>query len=38
INALTQLSKDFVDIKRLIIGGENQDWPVSDRSHYLFSE
>ena len=38
INALTQLSKDFVDIKRLIIGGENQDWPVSDRSNYLFSE
>ena len=38
INALTQLSKDFVDIKRLIIGGENQDWTVSDRSNYLFSD
>lgn len=28
INALKQLSKEFVTIERLIIGGENSDWPV----------
>lgn len=28
INALRQLSLDFVRIPRLIIGGENEDWPI----------
>ena len=28
INVFTQLSKEFVAIEKLIIGGENQDWPV----------
>ena len=28
INAFKQLDKDFVAIDRLIIGGENEDWPV----------
>ncbi len=28
INALKQLSKEFVSIERIIIGGENPDWPV----------
>jgi hypothetical protein len=28
INALKQFSKDYVVIERLIIGGENEDWPV----------
>ncbi|NJN74414.1 MAG: DUF3531 family protein [Limnothrix sp. RL_2_0] len=28
INALKQLSKDFVEIRQVIIGGENPDWPV----------
>lgn len=32
INALQQLSKDFVAIQRLIVGGENADWPIPDRS------
>lgn len=34
INALEQLSKDYVTIERLIIGGENPDWriPGSKRS------
>ncbi|OKH13785.1 DUF3531 family protein [[Limnothrix rosea] IAM M-220] len=27
-NAMTQLSKDFVPMKRLVIGGENPDWPI----------
>lgn len=28
INALKQLSREYVQIDRLIIGGENEDWPV----------
>lgn len=28
INALTQLSQEYVEIDRLIIGGENADWPL----------
>ncbi|MEB3273765.1 MAG: DUF3531 family protein [Prochlorothrix sp.] len=28
INALRQLSREYVQIDRLIIGGENDDWPV----------
>lgn len=30
INALDRLSQEFVVIERLIIGGENSDWPVTD--------
>lgn len=30
INALRQLSQEFVTIELLYIGGENQDWPVED--------
>jgi hypothetical protein len=28
INALLQLSEDYVPIETLIIGGENEDWPI----------
>jgi len=28
INALKQLSKEFMPIEHLIIGGENEDWPI----------
>ncbi len=37
INALEQLSKDYVTIERLIIGGENEDWriPGSKRSSFV---
>jgi hypothetical protein len=28
INALQQFSKDYVAIEKIIIGGENEDWPV----------
>ena len=28
INALKQLSKEYMPIERLIIGGENEDWPI----------
>jgi hypothetical protein len=37
LNALLQLDKDYVSIERVIVGGENEDWPVSDRQDYLFS-
>jgi hypothetical protein len=30
INAFTQFSREFVNIKTLIIGGENEDWPVNE--------
>ncbi len=30
VNALTQFSRDYVTIKRLIIGGENPDWPAPE--------
>jgi hypothetical protein len=37
INALIQLNKDYIQIKRFIIGGQNQDWPVEDKSQSMFS-
>jgi Protein of unknown function (DUF3531) len=36
INAFHQLSKEFVTIEQLIIGGENHDWPVGDRDRSAF--
>lgn len=30
INALRQFSEDYVAIERLIIGGENEEWPIPD--------
>jgi hypothetical protein len=36
INALKHLSKEYVSVKRLIIGGENEDWPVEDENRSLF--
>jgi hypothetical protein len=36
INAFQQLSKEFVTIEQLIIGGENPDWPVGDRDRGAF--
>ena len=37
LNALRQLSKEYVTIDRLIIGGENSDWkiPASKRSSFV---
>lgn len=31
INSLKQLSKEYVTIKRIFIGGENEDWPIKER-------
>lgn len=36
INALNQLSREFVTIKRLIIGGENEDWQIGNGSQKSF--
>ena len=36
INALNQLSKEFVQIKRIIIGGQNDDWSVEDTNSSTF--
>lgn len=38
INGLNQLNKDFVQIKKLIFGGQNEDWAVDDKSSSLFAE
>ena len=31
INAIKQLSKEYVTIEKLVIGGENEDWPIEER-------
>ncbi len=38
INALAQLSREYVPIQRLIIGGENEDWKIDDKSQSMFSD
>ncbi|MEM7769458.1 MAG: DUF3531 family protein [Cyanobacteria bacterium P01_E01_bin.6] len=40
INALKQLSKEFVSIEKLVIGGENPDWPIPEahRSSFMMDE
>jgi hypothetical protein len=38
INALNQFSKDYVNLETLIIGGENEDWPVGERRYASFAD
>jgi Protein of unknown function (DUF3531) len=38
INAMYQLSKEFVPINKLIIGGENEDWTVERNHESVFYE
>jgi hypothetical protein len=38
INALNQLSKEYVTINRLIIGGENTNWRAEDKNQSIFIE
>ncbi|YAI81222.1 MAG: DUF3531 family protein [cyanobacterium endosymbiont of Rhopalodia sterrenbergii] len=38
INALDQLSKEYVAINRLIIGGENEDWRADNKNQSMFIE
>ena len=32
LNALQQFNKEFIEIQQLLIGGENSDWPLPERS------
>ncbi len=36
INAINQLNKEYVQINKLIIGGQNDDWPVNQEPHSFF--
>lgn len=38
LNALVQFSKDFVQLERLFIGGENEEWPVEGSESKPFYE
>ena len=38
INSLSQLSKEYLSLETLIIGGVNADWPVPERSDSLFED
>ena len=38
INSLNQLSKEYVTVRKLIIGGQNEDWQVDPRNESIFSE
>jgi hypothetical protein len=38
INALTQLSQNFVQVKRIIFGGQNEDWQAEARQESMFVE
>ena len=40
INALIQLSQEYINIEHLYIGGENEDWPVenSDRPGFTYDD
>lgn len=38
INSLNQLSQEYVEIKRIIFGGENDDWQVTERRNDQFFE
>lgn len=40
INALIQLSQEYINIEHLYIGGENEDWPVenSDRPSFTYDD
>lgn len=33
LNALRQFSRDYVTLERVIVGGENEDWPTGDSRH-----
>lgn len=38
LNALRELGKEYVEIKRVILGGENKNWPIRDKSTERFYE
>ena len=36
INALDRLDKEFVQIEKIIIGGQNEDWPLNNSNNSIF--
>lgn len=38
INALRQLSQEYVRIENLVIGGQNEDWPIDPEKSSLFAD
>ena len=38
INSFKQLSKEYINVKQLIIGGENDDWPTDKRNDDKFTD
>jgi hypothetical protein len=36
INSIYQLSKEFVQINKIIVGGQNEDWPINENSKSTF--
>ncbi|MDJ1183245.1 DUF3531 family protein [Roseofilum casamattae] len=38
INSLSQLSKEYLSLETLIIGGINPDWPIPERSDSVFED
>ena len=36
INSIYQLSKEFVQINKIIVGGQNEDWPINESSKSTF--
>lgn len=36
INSIYQLSKEFVQINKIVIGGQNEDWPVNANNNSSF--
>jgi hypothetical protein len=38
INSIYQLSKEFVQINKIIVGGQNEDWPIDESSKSTFSQ
>jgi hypothetical protein len=38
INSLTQLSKEILQLKTLVIGGENKNWPINRSKTSAFTE
>lgn len=38
INSIYQLSKEFVQINKIIVGGQNEDWPINESNKSTFSQ
>tara|TARA_B100000700_G_C14734357_1_gene709922 strand:+ start:253 stop:705 length:453 start_codon:yes stop_codon:yes gene_type:complete len=36
VNSLKQVDKDFVELKKIYIGGVNEDWPIEDHPDSVF--